>query len=101
MEKILINTKPEDMKATFKQYTGIDLTDDEVKLLLSSKNYKAENYMEVSHSQNMTHYITTFMNDRSTFGFTSGGHTGEEVFLAVYDRLTDNVRNKDVNKLPV
>lgn len=101
MEKILINTKPEEMKSTFKQYTGIDLTDDEVKLLLSSKNYKAENYMEVSHSQNMTHYITTFMNDRSTFGFTSGGHTGEEVFLAVYhpksDQLRGNVRNKDVN----
>lgn len=101
MEKILINTKPEDMKATFKQYTGIDLTDDEVKLLLSSKNYKAENYMEVSHSQNMTHYITTFMNDRSTFGFTSGGHTGEEVFLAVYhpkgDQLRGNNRNKEVN----
>jgi alkaline phosphatase len=101
LEKILVNTKPEDMKATFKQYTGIDLTDDEVKLLLSSKNYKAENYMEVSHSQNMTHYITTFMNDRSTFGFTSGGHTGEEVFLAVYhpkgDQLRGNNRNKEVN----
>ena len=101
LEKILLTVKPEEMKAVFKQYTGIELTDDETQLLLKSKNYKAENYMEVSKSENMTHYITTIMNARSTFGFTSGGHTGEEVFLASYhpkgQNLVGNVKNKEVN----
>lgn len=101
LEKILLTVKPEEMKAVFKQYTGIDLTDEEMQQLLKSKNYKAENYMEVSKSENMTHYITNIMNARSTFGFTSGGHTGEEVFLASYHpkghKLVGNVRNKEVN----
>ena len=101
LEIILQETKPEEMKTTFEKNTGIKLTDDEIILLLSSKNYKAENYTEASHAQTMGHYITTIMNNHSTFGFTSGGHTGEEVFLAVYhpkgNRLTGNVRNKEVN----
>jgi alkaline phosphatase len=101
LEKILLSTKPAEIKDVFKQFTGIDLTDEDVSLLLKSKNYKAENYMEVSHSENMTHYITKIMNDHSTFGFTSGGHTGEEVFLAAYHPKGDvpkgNVRNKEIN----
>jgi alkaline phosphatase len=101
LEKILLQTKPDDLKTTFKVYTGIDLTDEEISNLQRSKNYKAENYMEVSKSENMTHYITNIMNNRSTFGFTSGGHTGEEVFLASYHPkghiLKGNVRNREVN----
>jgi alkaline phosphatase len=57
--------------------------------------------MEVSKSENMTHYITQIMNNRSTFGFTTGGHTGEEVFLAAYHPKGNipagNVRNKEIN----
>jgi alkaline phosphatase len=101
MEKILQNTKPENIKNIFKQYTDIDLTDDEQKSLLGSKDYKTENYMDISHSENMIHYILKIMNAHSTFGFTSGGHTGEEVFLAAYhpkgDRPVGNIRNTEVN----
>jgi Alkaline phosphatase len=101
MGNILLNTKPENLKSTFNQYTGIDLTDEELKLLLSSKDYKAESYMDVSHSESMIHYITDIMNAHSIFGFTSGGHTGEEVFLAAYhpkgDRPIGNFRNVEMN----
>lgn len=102
LEKILINTKPENIKEVFKQYTGIELTDDELKSLLGSKNYKAESYMEAANVENMTYFITRIMNSHSNFGFTTSGHTGEEVFLAVYhpqgDRPTGNIRNKEVNE---
>lgn len=84
LEKILINEKPENIKATFKKYTDIDLTEDEVESLLSSKNYKETDYMKKSESQNMGHAIVDIMNSRTYFGFTTGGHTGEEVFLAAY-----------------
>lgn len=85
MEKILLDTKPEDVKKVFKEYTDIDLTDEEFNTLLSSKNYKHEgNYMQVSNTKNMQSSIASIMNSRTWFGFTTGGHTGEEVFLAAY-----------------
>ena len=102
LEKILLNTKPENIKEVFMQYTGIEITNDELKTLAGSKNYKAEDYTQVSNSNNMTHNITVILNERMPFGFTTGGHTGEEVFLAVYhpkgDILKGNVRNTDVHQ---
>lgn len=84
LETILLNTKPEDFKSTFKEYTGIDLTEEEYNLLLSSKNYKESDYMKVSNSVNMASSISKIMDEHTYFGFTTGGHTGEEVFLAAY-----------------
>ena len=102
LEKMLLNTKPENIKEVFMQYTGIEITNDELKTLAGSKNYKTEDYTQVSNSNNMTHNITVILNERMPFGFTTGGHTGEEVFLAVYhpqgDVLKGNVRNTDVHQ---
>lgn len=85
MDEILKKSKPGEFKSIFKKYTNIDLTDDELKELLSSKDYKdADNYMETSNSKNLHSTITQIMNSRTCFGFTTGGHTGEEVFLAAY-----------------
>ena len=102
LESILLKTKPEDIKNEFKKYTNIDLTDEEFETLMASKNYKESDYMEVSNSQNMVRNIIKIMNSRTCFGFTTGGHTGEETLLASYhpqdDILRGNVRNVDVNK---
>ena len=102
LEKILLNAKPEEMKPVFTKYTGVEITDDELKSLAGSRNYKAEDYTQVSNSNNMTHNITVILNSRMPFGFTTSGHTGEEVFLAVYhpqgDILKGNVRNTDVHR---
>lgn len=84
LEKILINEKPENIKSVFKQYTDIDITDEELAELQSSKNYKEADYMKKAVSKNMGHTIVDIMNSRTYFGFTTGGHTGEEVFLAAY-----------------
>ena len=101
IEQKLINVKPEDMKAEFKKYTDIDLNDEELKSLLSSKNYKEGNYMEVANSPNMTNNIVTLMNSRMCFGFTTGGHTGEEVLLAAYhpdgDVPMGHLKNTEIN----
>ena len=102
IEAILINTKPENIKAEFKKYTGIDITEEELQTLLSSKNYKESDYTQVGTSNNMAHNIVNIMNSRTCFGFTTGGHTGEETLLASYhpqgDILRGNVRNVQVNK---
>lgn len=84
LEKILLKEQPENFKSVFKQYTDIDLTDEELASLLQSKNYKEGDYMKKSDSPNMGHSIVEIMNSRTYFGFTTGGHTGEEVFLAAY-----------------
>lgn len=84
LEKILLKSDSTQFKSIFKEYTNIDLNDDELSLLLSSKNYKEGDYMKVSNSVNMASSIINIMNSHTYFGFTTGGHTGEEVFLAAY-----------------
>ncbi|MGC3977670.1 MAG: hypothetical protein QM751_05215 [Paludibacteraceae bacterium] len=102
LEEVLLQTKPEEFKLVFKKYTDIELTDDELKSLLSSKNYKADNYMEAAKGENMTHYIVSIMASRTNFGFTTYGHTGEEVFLAAYHPKgtlpMGNMRNTEFHK---
>lgn len=84
LERILLKSKPENFKDIFKEYTDIELDDEELDLLLSSKNYKETDYMKKSNSVNMGSSIVKIMNNHTYFGFTTGGHTGEEVFLATY-----------------
>ncbi|WP_352420989.1 alkaline phosphatase [Proteiniphilum sp.] len=102
LESILVDTKPEDIKAVFKEYTDIDITDEELETLLASKNYKEADYMKVATSNNLAHNIVNILNSRTCFGFTTGGHTGEEVLLACYhpqgDALRGHVKNTDLNQ---
>lgn len=98
LERILLKEKPENFKSVFKQYTDIDLTDDELKELLSSKNYHESDYMKASVSKNMGASIVNIMNSRTYFGFTTGGHTGEEVFLAAYHPQGDLPIGMNTNK---
>lgn len=101
IEAILMDTNPEDIKNEFKKYTDIELTDDEVKTLISSKNYKDGDYTEVSNSQSMRNNIVNIMNERMCFGFTTGGHTGEEVLLGAYHPEgtvpKGHVKNTEIN----
>lgn len=84
LEGILLKTKPEDIKKVFKEETDIDLTDEEVELLLSSKNYKTADYMQVGNTVNMVSSIAHIMTAHTYFSFVSATHTGEDVFLAAY-----------------
>lgn len=102
LESILVNTKPDAIKTVFKQYTDIDITDEELETLLASKNYKEADYMKVATSNNLAHNIVNILNSRTCFGFTTGGHTGEEVLLACYhpqgDLLKGHVKNTELNQ---
>ncbi|MDD2552852.1 MAG: alkaline phosphatase, partial [Dysgonamonadaceae bacterium] len=81
--------------------TDIDLTDDEMKTLLSSKNYKKGDYTEVANNPSLQNNIKNIMNSRMCFGFTTGGHTGEEVLLAAYHPdghvPMGHLKNTDIN----
>lgn len=84
LENILLKSKPEDFRKVVKEYTDIDITDKELESLLMSKNYKEGDYMNVSNSINLSSSLTKIMNRRTFFGFSTGGHTGEDVLLAAY-----------------
>lgn len=102
LESLLINTKPEAFRDVFKKYTEIDLTDEELQTLLSSKNYKEADYTKVGTSNNMAHNIVNILNAHTCFGFTTGGHTGEEVLMAAWHPQGDvprgNMRNTQLNE---
>lgn len=102
LEALLLKTKPENVRSEFKKYTNIDLTDEELETLYSSRNYKEGDYTKVGTSNNMVHNIVDILNAHTCFGFTTGGHTGEEVLLAAYHPQDNvprgNLRNVDINR---
>ncbi len=84
LSEIILNSKPEDFRKIFKEYANINLTDDEYNAVLQSIDYKKPGYTEIANSLNVASVVINIMNSRTYFGFTSGNHTGEEVFLAAY-----------------
>ncbi|MDF9830113.1 alkaline phosphatase [Parabacteroides sp. PF5-6] len=78
----------------FRTYAGFELSEAELHALTQIKDYKnspvpAENRspegIEPSlYSGSLTAFVAKLLTSRTCFGFTTGGHTGEEVFLASY-----------------
>lgn len=101
LEKILLEERPEDLRGLIKEYTGIDITDAEFEDLMASKNYKY-GYSESAGRETMGEKLIGIMNGRTWFGFTTGGHTGEDVFLAAYHPAGDLPvgmnTNMDINR---
>ena len=89
LEKILLKEKPENLRQVIKYHTDIDITNEEYSNLLDSKNYIIENYTKPEKSPNMVSTLIQIMNLRTYFGFTTSGHTGEDVFLAAYHPFGD------------
>ncbi len=74
-----------EIRAIFKDKTGIDLTDGEEKAILRTRGIVEQDYMQVSYSQNCMSVVTAILNAHTHIGYVSGGHTCEDVFLAVYN----------------
>jgi len=84
LEQILLESDSTEYKRVFKQYMDIELSEYEKDLLHKVKNKQEIDYMKMSENMNMISCIVDIMNKHTFFGFTSGGHTGEDVFLSVY-----------------
>jgi len=73
-------------KDLFKKYTGLTLTDAE-KLLLDSTSDYAKSPVPLAQRRRkgtLSYAVAKIVTAHSSFGFTTNGHTGEEVFLANY-----------------
>jgi alkaline phosphatase len=82
LASILKQTPHDRIREVFKEHTAIEISDDELQLLLHTMDKTEADYMQASHTLNLSYSIVNIVNARNDFGFTSGGHTGEEVFLA-------------------
>ncbi|MDR0768557.1 MAG: alkaline phosphatase [Dysgonamonadaceae bacterium] len=101
---ILRKTTPADLRKTVLDLTGIALTDSECTQLLQSSDYNLSSLSDEERMKGskMTKIVANILDKYTCFGFTTTGHTGEEVFLAVYDprpgkRLTGFHTNIELN----
>lgn len=85
MSRLLSGCTREEMPGVFKQWTGIELKPQEIKVLNAMLGHTEGDYMQVSHNYNLQGVICGIYTSRTHIGFTSGNHTGEDVFLAVYN----------------
>jgi alkaline phosphatase len=76
----------------------LKLTDEEIAEFIST--YKTEK--ESSLAGKFASIIVKIMNSRSFVGYTTRGHTGEDLFLAIYDKSKEHptgvVRSEIINK---
>lgn len=76
---------PDSVKSVFKERTGIELTAAQEKSVRSMLKSIEQDYMQVSYSANLMSVVTDIVNKNTHLGYVSGSHTGEDVFLAVYN----------------
>ena len=72
--------------ALFKEYFDIDLQDAEIEYLQSASDYDKSPLPkeERKHNLGLTKMLAKAIYGRTILGFTTFGHTGENVFLAMY-----------------
>lgn len=90
-----LNNEPSsEVQNIFRKYAGFELNDDELKALYHCKGYKnspipenerTEKGVEPSlYSGSLNSFVSKLITSKTCIGFTTTGHTGEEVFLAAY-----------------
>lgn len=89
------------IRPIFKEWANIELTDEEYRDIVENQDAKELHYMAVTESKNLFAEIAKIMTERANFGYTSGTHTAEDVFLAAYHPKgqipTGIVTFKDIN----
>lgn len=92
----------DEITAIFKEYTGLDLTEGELNALLANRDKKAADHMSVDLAPNLGAEINKILTKHTHVGWVTGGHTGEDVFLAVYNpndqRPMGLIKNIDLNR---
>jgi alkaline phosphatase len=101
--KVLKATDASRLKEVIGELTGIELSDDEYQTLLKCSDYNRSSLSDEERMKGskLTATVTGIIQNHLCFGFTTRGHTGEEVFLAVYDPrgapLTGHHTNIELN----
>ncbi|KAA6302126.1 MAG: Alkaline phosphatase [Candidatus Ordinivivax streblomastigis] len=100
----LQQTEASKLKEVVLELTGIELSDREYQQLLECADYNRSSLTneERMKGSKLTKTAAQILDSHTCFGFTTGGHTGEEVFLAVLDptsnRMTGHHTNIELNQ---
>ncbi|MDR1201860.1 MAG: alkaline phosphatase [Tannerellaceae bacterium] len=90
-----LNSEPaSEVQNIFREYAGFELNEQELEALYHCSSYKnspipenersSEGIEPSLYSGSLNTFISKLITSKTCFGFTTGGHTGEEVFLAGY-----------------
>ena len=90
-----LNASPSSsVQQIFREDAGFELTPDELNTLYQCKSYRNSPVTEAErsdkgvvaslYSSSLNDFVAKLITSKTCFGFTTGGHTGEEVFLAAY-----------------
>ena len=95
----LQETEPTGLQDIFNNLTGISLTESDFTQILQCTDYKLSTLSEEERIAGLTlsKVIKGIIDKNTCFGFTTTGHTGEEVFLAVYDPTPDRLTGHNTN----
>lgn len=88
-ELILAENNPNNYSAIFEKYAGISIDNADVQHLLEVRNFTEEDYMKKGTTVTLMTEINQILNRYNYFGFSTGGHSGEDVILAVYHPQND------------
>lgn len=82
----LLKTQPFDsVRPLFRRLLNIDLTKSEYESIIKASDFTASPIpKELRGKLNLEYETANFITSRTFIGFTTNGHTGEDVFLAVY-----------------
>ena len=101
---ILQETSPDHLRSEFDRLTGISLSDDEYNQLMQCADYKQSTLSSEDRVKGslLSKAVMGILDKNTCFAFTTTGHTGEEVFLAMYDPtgngLIGNHTNIELNQ---
>ena len=86
----LADAKPSEMAGIVKERAGIELTAEEERNLIEVSGKTESDYMQVGNTKNVQSEIGKIYSSRTHVGYSSGNHSGEDVFYAVFPK--DNGR---------
>lgn len=102
LEKIIRSCPKDSIVPLFKEYTGLDLSDRELTAILAHRHLTEADHMSVDLAPNLGAEINKILTKHTHIGWVTGGHTGEDVFLAVYNPNGETphglVKNIDLNR---
>ncbi len=103
MAKIIKKEDIERIPALMEKYYQIELTEEELDRIYHAKDFKNSPIAKEDRKEaSLTKTIARIVYDRTYFGTTTYGHTGEDVFLACYHPQNDQpkgvISNIEVNE---
>lgn len=84
LSELIMAAPADEVRGIMEKYCGVELSAEEEKILLDHKNNATEDYMTAAYDPTLQGRIAEMLASRTNIGFSSGTHTGEDVFLAIY-----------------